>query len=84
MEKKALARYLAVILLSGLSFTAVANTTHSKPAPILSDINAQGISNNTKGIHNNTKRIIYINKKIGEIDSEINQMTSNFSNDIEN
>ncbi len=27
MEKKALARYLAVILLSGLSFTAVANTT---------------------------------------------------------
>ncbi|MEX6396165.1 hypothetical protein AB6E88_03240 [Providencia hangzhouensis] len=30
MEKKALARYLAVILLSGLSFTAVANTTFFK------------------------------------------------------
>ncbi|WP_272672032.1 YadA C-terminal domain-containing protein [Providencia sp. PROV158] len=83
MEKKTLARYLAVILLSGLSFTAVANTTHSNPAPILSDINAQRINNNTKGVNNNTIRIIHINEKIDEIDSEINQMNSNFSSDID-
>ncbi|MEY0069144.1 YadA C-terminal domain-containing protein [Providencia rettgeri] len=83
MEKKALARYLAAILLSGLSYTAVANTTYPKTAQTLSDINAQGISNNTLGVNNNTRRIISINKKIGEIDSEINQMNSNFGSDIE-
>ncbi|MFP4816093.1 hypothetical protein [Providencia hangzhouensis] len=36
MEKKALARHLVAILLSGLSYNAAANTTFSKPAPTLS------------------------------------------------
>ncbi|WP_285316349.1 YadA C-terminal domain-containing protein [Providencia rettgeri] len=73
MEKKALARHLVTILLSGLSYNAAANTSFSKPAPTLSDINAYNIKNNTINI-------IDINERINNIDSQINQMDSKFNN----
>ncbi|MEX9869595.1 YadA C-terminal domain-containing protein [Providencia huaxiensis] len=82
MEKKALVRYLAAILLSSLTYNAAADTTQTKPAPTLSDINAQGISNNTKGVHNNTRRIVYINRQINEIKDNVSQMNSDFDNNI--
>lgn len=75
MEKKALARHLVAILLSGLSYNAAANTTFSKPAPTLSHINAYGIKNNVKSI-------IDINERINNIDSQISQMDSSFNNSI--
>lgn len=75
MEKKVLARYLAAILLSSLSYNAAANTTFSKPAPTLSDINAYDIKNNVKSI-------IDINERINNIDSQISQMDLSFNNSI--
>ncbi|MEY0973689.1 YadA C-terminal domain-containing protein [Providencia huaxiensis] len=75
MEKKVLARHLVAILLSGLSYNAAANTSFSKPAPTLSDINAYGIKNNVKSI-------VGINERINNIDNQISQMDSSFNNSI--
>nr|WP_229597566.1 YadA C-terminal domain-containing protein [Providencia rettgeri] len=75
MEKKALARHLVAILLSGLSYNAAANTSFSKPAPTLSDINAYDIKNNVKSI-------VGINERINNIDNQISQMDSSFNNSI--
>ncbi|MDT0134243.1 MULTISPECIES: YadA C-terminal domain-containing protein [Providencia] len=75
MEKKALARHLVAILLSGLSYNAAANTSFSKPAPTLSDINAYDIKNNVKSI-------VGINERINNIDNQISLMDSSFNNSI--
>ncbi|MEQ4703722.1 YadA C-terminal domain-containing protein [Providencia huaxiensis] len=75
MEKKALVRHLVAILLSGLSYNAAANTSFSKPAPTLSDINAYDIKNNVKSI-------VGINERINNIDNQISQMDSSFNNSI--
>ncbi|WP_242685814.1 YadA C-terminal domain-containing protein [Providencia sp. M-27] len=75
MEKKALARHLVAILLSDLSYNAAANTSFSKPAPTLSDINAYDIKNNVKSI-------VGINERINNIDNQIGQMDSSFNNSI--
>lgn len=75
MEKKALARHLVAILLSGLSYNAAANTSFSKPAPTLSDINAYDIKNNVKSI-------VGINERINNIDNQISLMDSSFNNNI--
>lgn len=75
MEKKILARHFAALLLSSLSYHAVANTSFSSPPPSLSSVNAQGINTNVN-------KISEINKKIKHINTTINQMDSSFKNDI--